>query len=70
MLTSSLNWLPDHCTPQRMAFKVIVNTKAVLSLGFAKAFSDYCSKTLLEHGYAYMYCQLHSCICVPLTIQF
>ena len=37
MLTSSLNWQPDHCTPHRKAFKAIVNTKAVLSLGFAKS---------------------------------
>ena len=30
-LTYSLTWQTDHCTPWRMAFKVLLNTKAALS---------------------------------------
>ena len=30
-LRFSLTWQTDHCTPWRMAFKVVLNTKAALS---------------------------------------
>ena len=50
-LTYSLTWQTDRFTPQRMAFKALLNTKAALSWALLKVFSAaYYSKKLPERA--------------------
>ena len=45
MLTYSLPWQTDRCSPRRMAFKALLNAKVALSSSFLCA---YCLKKLSE----------------------
>ena len=62
-LTYSLTWQTDGCTPQRMAFKALLNAKTAPFLGFAQVFSvlivqkkKCLNGLLLKQSYVYIYC--------------